>query len=155
VLRATTADFIFVLMAAIVLYVVFIWIKSRLSYKAKIATAVIALILLVGMLTLEAKFWGVVLFGSSVVIIGALPWLDHSPVRSIRYRPNWHMWLYVLFGLAFVALGYLGTQLPTPAYTMISQVCTLLYFSFFLLMPWWSAAGRFKPVPTRVTFHPH
>jgi ubiquinol-cytochrome c reductase cytochrome b subunit len=45
--------------------------------------------------------------------------------------------------------------LPTPAYTLISQVCTLLYFSFFLLMPWWSTAGRFKPVPTRVTFHPH
>ena len=60
-----------------------------------------------------------------------------------------------MFGISFVALGYLGTQLPTPAYTIISQVCTLLYFSFFLLMPWWSAAGRFKPVPTRLTFTPH
>jgi ubiquinol-cytochrome c reductase cytochrome b subunit len=155
VLRATTADFMYVVIAAVVLYVVFLWIKSRLSYKAKIAAAVIGLVLIIGMLTLEAKFWGVVLFGSSVVIIGALPWLDHSPARSIRYRPNWHMWIYVLFGLVFVALGYLGTQLPTPAYTLVSQVCTLLYFSFFLLMPWWSTAGRFKPVPTRVTFTPH
>ena len=157
VLRATTADFMYVLMAAIALYVVFIWMKSRLSYKAKVAIAVIALILIIGMLpqVLEAKFWGVVLFGASVVIIGFLPWLDHSPARSIRYRPDWHKWVLALFGVCFLALGYLGTQLPTPAYTIISQVCTLLYFSFFLLMPWWSTAGRFKPVPTRVTFHPH
>jgi ubiquinol-cytochrome c reductase cytochrome b subunit len=42
-----------------------------------------------------------------------------------------------------------------PAYTLVAQACTLLYFSFFLLMPWWSAAGRFKAVPTRVTFTPH
>jgi ubiquinol-cytochrome c reductase cytochrome b subunit len=97
----------------------------------------------------------VVLFGSSVVIIGLLPWLDHSPVRSIRYRPNWHKTVYIVFGLSFVTLGYLGTQLPTALYTLISQACTLLYFSFFLLMPWWSAAGLFKPLPTRVTFHPH
>jgi ubiquinol-cytochrome c reductase cytochrome b subunit len=54
-----------------------------------------------------------------------------------------------------VVLGYLGTQLPTPAYTLISQLCTLLYFSFFLLMPWWSTMGRFKAVPNRVTFTPH
>jgi len=157
VLRATTADFMYVLMAAIALYVVFIWMKSRLSFKAKATIAVIALLLIIGMLpqVLEAKFWGVVLFGSSVVIIAFLPWLDHSPVKSIRYRPDWHKWVYALFGISFVALGYLGTQLPTPAYTTISQVCTLLYFSFFLLMPWWSAAGRFKPLPKRVTFHPH
>ncbi|SFB76532.1 cytochrome b [Massilia yuzhufengensis] len=157
VLRATTADFMYVLMAAIAAYVVFIWFKSRLAYKTKIAVAVIGLVLVVGMLpqVLDAKFWGVVLFGSSVVIIAFLPWLDHSPVRSIRYRPDWHKYVYIVFGLCFVALGYLGTQLPTPAYTLISQVATLLYFAFFLLMPWWSTMGRFKPVPTRLTFTPH
>ena len=62
---------------------------------------------------LDAKFWGVVLFGSSVMIIAALPWLDHSPVKSIRYRPDWHKYVYIVFGLSFVTLGYLGTQLPT------------------------------------------
>ncbi len=157
VLRATTADFMYVLMAAVAAYVVFIWLKSRLAYKTKIVVAIIGLVLIVGMLpqVLDAKFWGVVLFGSSVVIIALLPWLDHSPARSIRYRPDWHKWVYVVFGLCFVALGYLGTQLPTPAYTIISQVATLLYFAFFLLMPWWSTMGRFKPVPTRVTFTPH
>jgi ubiquinol-cytochrome c reductase cytochrome b subunit len=104
---------------------------------------------------LDAKFWGVVLFGSSVVILAALPWLDKSPAKSIRYRPSWHKYVYAVFGLSFITLGYLGTQAPTPAFTQISQVCTLLYFSFFLLMPWWSTMGTFKTVPKRVTFHPH
>jgi ubiquinol-cytochrome c reductase cytochrome b subunit len=104
---------------------------------------------------LDAKFWGVVFFGSSVVILAFLPWLDHSPVKSIRYRPDWHNYVYMLFGLSFIALGYLGTQPPSPVGTIVSQFCTLYYFFFFLLMPWWSAMGQFKPVPSRVTFHPH
>ena len=157
VLRATTADFMYVLMAAVAAYVVFIWLKSRLAYRTKLAIAVIGLVLIVGMLpqVLEAKFWGVVLFGSSVVILAFLPWLDHSPAKSLRYRPSWHSTLYVIFAIVFVTLGYLGTQLPTPAFTIISQVCTLAYFAFFLLMPWWSTMGAFKPVPTRVSYAAH
>ncbi len=155
VLRATTADFIWVLIIAIAAYVVFVWLKSRLAARTKIAIAAIGLLLIVGMLLLEAKFWGVVLFGSSVVILAFLPWLDHSPAKSLRYRPSWHSTLYVIFAIVFVTLGYLGTQLPTPAFTIISQVCTLAYFAFFLLMPWWSTMGAFKPVPTRVTYAAH
>ena len=157
VLRATTADFMYVLMGAIALYVAFIFLKARIAFTAKVAIAVVGLVLIVGMLpaVLDAKFWGVVLFGSSVMILAAMPWLDHSPVRSIRYRPDWHKYVYAVFFASFLILGYLGTQLPTPAFTLMSQVCTLLYFSFFLLMPWWSSMGTFKPVPKRVTFEPH
>jgi ubiquinol-cytochrome c reductase cytochrome b subunit len=155
VLRATTADFIWVLIVAIAAYVVFVWLKSRLAARTKIAIAAIGLLMIVGMLLLEAKFWGVVLFGSSVVILAFLPWLDHSPAKSLRYRPSWHSTLYVIFAVVFVTLGYLGTQLPTPAFTIISQVCTLAYFAFFLLMPWWSTMGAFKPVPTRVSYAAH
>jgi ubiquinol-cytochrome c reductase cytochrome b subunit len=157
VLRATTSDFLNVVIAGLAAYVVFIWLKSRLSFLVKVAIAAIATVCIIGMLPgmLDAKFWGVVLFGSSVVILAFLPWLDHSKAKSIRYRPDWHKYVYVLFGISFVTLGYLGTQMPTPVYTIVSQVCTLVYFSFFLLMPWWSAAGQFKPVPSRVTFHPH
>jgi ubiquinol-cytochrome c reductase cytochrome b subunit len=157
VLRATTADFMWVLMGAVAAYVAFLWLKSRLKFQVKAAIAVIALIAIVGMLpsVLDAKFWGVVFFGSSVVILAFLPWLDHSPVKSIRYRPDWHKYVYMLFGLSFIALGYLGTQPPSPVGTIVSQFCTLYYFFFFLLMPWWSAMGQFKPVPSRVTFHPH
>ena len=157
VLRAVTADFIYVLMGGIVLYVALIWIKSRLSFAVKAAIAIFALLLIVAMLpqVSEAKLWGVVFFGGSVMILAAMPWLDHSPVKSIRYRPDWHKYVYAAFFVSFLLLGYLGTQAPTDAFTLIAQVCTLLYFSFFLLMPWWSSMGTFKPVPKRVTFHPH
>jgi ubiquinol-cytochrome c reductase cytochrome b subunit len=155
VLRATTSDFIWVVMAGIAAYVVFIWLRSRLSYKTKLGITVLAVLIEIGMLTLEAKFWGVILFGSAVVILSLLPWLDKSPVKSIRYRPDWHKTVYGVFFLAFVTLGFLGTKPPTPTSTLVAQLCTLLYFSFFLLMPWWSTMGRFKPVPNRVTFTPH
>ncbi|CAN7364257.1 cytochrome b N-terminal domain-containing protein [Pseudoduganella sp. LjRoot289] len=157
VLRATTADFMYVLMGATALYVTFIWFKSRLSFKVKAGIAVLALLAAGCMLpqVMDAKFWGVVLFASSVLVLATLPWLDHSPVKSIRYRPRWHRLLYAAFGLSFLILGYLGTQLPTPGKTLVAQGCTLLYFGFFLLMPWWSAAGTFSKVPERVTFSPH
>ncbi|WP_426116320.1 cytochrome b [Massilia sp. PWRC2] len=157
VLRATTADFMYVLMGVVAAYVVFLWLKSRLSFVTKIVVAIIGIVLIIGMLpsVLDAKFWGVVLFGSSVIIISLMPWLDHSPARSIRYRPTWHKLVLAVFGLSFITLGYLGTQPPSPIGGVVSQVCTLLYFGFFLLMPWWSTMGTFKPVPKRVTFHPH
>jgi ubiquinol-cytochrome c reductase cytochrome b subunit len=157
VLRATTADFMWVLMAGVAAYVSFLWLKSKLSFKVKAAIAVIALLAIIGMLpsVLDAKFWGVVFFGSSVVILAFLPWLDHSPVKSIRYRPDWHKYVYAGLGISFVALGYLGTQPPSPIGTIVSQVATLYYFAFFLLMPWWSEMGTFKKVPDRVVFHAH
>jgi ubiquinol-cytochrome c reductase cytochrome b subunit len=54
-----------------------------------------------------------------------------------------------------VVLGYLGIQPPSPMGERLSQVGTLAYFGFFLLMPWWSRLGTFKPVPERVTYHAH
>ena len=57
--------------------------------------------------------------------------------------------------LAPGALGYLGILPPTTGRTIVAQICTFIYFGFFLLMPWWSTMGKFKPVPDRVTFKPH
>jgi ubiquinol-cytochrome c reductase cytochrome b subunit len=65
------------------------------------------------------------------------------------------MYVYILFGIAFVILGYLGVKPPSPLAERLAQVCTFIYFGFFLLMPWWSKMGTFKRVPDRVTFHPH
>jgi len=107
------------------------------------------------MLSIDAKFWGVVVMGGAVIILFFLPWLDCSPARSIRYRPNWHKWLYVVFVIVFFILGYLGMQAPSPIGERVSQVGTLFYFGFFLLMPWWSRLGEPKPVPERVTFVAH
>jgi ubiquinol-cytochrome c reductase cytochrome b subunit len=102
--------------------------------------------------TFDAKFWGVVVMGGAVVILFFLPWLDHSPVRSLRYRPGWHKALYGVFVVFFVILGYLGIQPPSAMGTLTAQVMTIFYFGFFLLMPWWSRLGAFKPVPDRIVF---
>ena len=157
ILRATTSEFLFVAQAGIVAYVALIYLTTKLPQTIKIAIAGIALVVVAGMMpgALDAKFWGVVLFGGSVVILAFLPWIDLSPVKSIRYRPEWHKLVYVVFAITFVTLGYLGVQPPSPIRERISQVCAVIYFSFFLLMPWWSAMGTFKPVPKRVTFTPH
>jgi len=104
---------------------------------------------------IDAKFWGVVVMGGAVVILFFLPWLDFSPVKSIRYRPGWHVYVYGIFVINFLILGYLGVQPPSPIGERVSQVGTLFYFGFFLLMPWWSRLGDFKPVPDRVTFAAH
>lgn len=104
---------------------------------------------------LDAKFWGVVVMGVSVLILFFLPWLDASPVKSIRYRPGWHKWVYGIFVVNFVVLGYLGIQPPSEVKTLIAQIGTIYYFAFFLLMPWWSRLGEFKPVPERITFAAH
>ena len=157
ILRATTSEFLYVVQAGVVAYVGLIYMGSKLDSKIKAAIAGIALLAIAGMMpgALDAKFWGVVLFGGSVVILAFLPWLDLSPVKSIRYRPDWHKYVYIVFGIAFVTLGYLGVQAPSPTGERISQVCAIIYFGFFLLMPWWSAMGTFKPVPKRVTFAAH
>jgi ubiquinol-cytochrome c reductase cytochrome b subunit len=116
---------------------------------------VAALVAIAVLKAFDAKFWGVVVMGGAVIIMFFLPWLDHSPVRSIRYRPTWHKYLYGVFAVVMVVLGYLGIQPPSDAGTLISQIGTVFYFAFFLLMPWWSRIGEFRPVPERVTFQPH
>jgi len=107
------------------------------------------------MLGLDAKFWGVIAMGGAVVILFFLPWLDKSPVKSIRYRPNLHKYIYATFIVSFVILGYLGVQPPSPVGNIVAKICTLIYFGFFVAMPWWSKMGTFKKVPDRVVFHAH
>jgi ubiquinol-cytochrome c reductase cytochrome b subunit len=169
ILRATTSDFMAYLMAGVVAYVALLLLKSRRSGVFKLASIVVGAAVITGMAIFDAKFWGVVLMGVSVMILGGLPWLDHAQVKSIRYRPGWHKYIYILFAMAFLTLGYLGVKPPgvwgslhvgehiilTDISQTVSQVCAFIYFGFFLLMPWWSAAGRFTQVPERVTYHPH
>ena len=95
------------------------------------------------MLVIDAKFWGVVVMGGAVIILFFLPWLDHSPVRSIRYRPGWHKWVYGVFVRQLPGAGLPGRAAAVAdRRALVSQVGTLFYFGFFLLMPWWSRAGR-------------
>jgi ubiquinol-cytochrome c reductase cytochrome b subunit len=154
-LRAITAEFMYVLVACVVLAAAFGVIKAKVNAALKGVIVVAAVLAAAAMLTYDAKFWGVIVMGAAVIILFFLPWLDNSPVKSIRYRPSWNKWLYTVFVINFFVLGYLGIQAPSPIGERVSQVGTLFYFGFFLLMPWWSRLGEFKPVPDRVTFQPH
>ncbi|MEY4909213.1 MAG: hypothetical protein RL260_2931 [Pseudomonadota bacterium] len=154
-LRATTDDLVNVLCVIIGLSAVLAVLKGLVPGKAKIAVLVAAVVAAVLLKTFDAKFWGVVVMGGAVIILFFLPWLDKSHAKSIRYRPDWHKYLYAVFVVFFIVLGYLGIQPPSFVGTLIAQVGTLFYFGFFLLMPWWTQLGKFKPVPDRVTFQPH
>jgi ubiquinol-cytochrome c reductase cytochrome b subunit len=104
-----------------------------------------------GPIAIEAKVWGVILMGVAALIFFLLPWLDRSPVKSIRYKGALSKAALTMFVIVFLVLGYYGTQSVTPTGTLISQIGTLLYFAFFLLMPWYSVMDRTKPEPDRVT----
>ena len=154
-LRAITGEMMYVLIACVVAGAFFGVIKGKLPSILKGAVIGGAVLVSALMLAIDAKFWGVVVMGGAVVIMFFLPWLDFSPVKSIRYRPDWHKWVYAVFVIDFFVLGYLGVQPPSPLGERVSQVGTLFYFGFFLLMPIWSKMGTPKPVPDRVTFVAH
>jgi ubiquinol-cytochrome c reductase cytochrome b subunit len=153
-LRATTSEFLLPLWIFLAFILGLTFVRNR-SGLVKLLAAGTAVVLAVGFHFLDAKFWGVVVMGGSVVIFFFLPWLDRSPVKSIRYRPTWHFHFYLVFVVFFFVLGYLGIQAPSAIGERVSQVGTVVYFGFFLLMPWWSQWGTFKPVPDRVTFKGH
>jgi ubiquinol-cytochrome c reductase cytochrome b subunit len=113
-----------------------------------------------------SQFPGVLAMGVAVMILFLLPWLDRSPVKSIRYRGAYWKGALVIFVISFAVLGYLGVK-PTTVWgqfgfdaffldtkdraTWVARLCTLLYFAFFILMPWYTAKDKVKPVPDRVT----
>jgi ubiquinol-cytochrome c reductase cytochrome b subunit len=154
-LRAITTEMMYVLILCAIAAAAFGVLRTQLSGLFKGAIVIATAVAVAVMLAIDAKFWGVVVMGGAVIIMFFLPWLDHSPVRSIRYRPSWHKIVYGLFVINFFVLGYLGVQPPSPIGERVSQVGTLFYFGFFLLMPWWSRLGEPKPVPERITFAAH
>ena len=154
-LRAITSEMVLALIACIWAAALVSVTRLQLAalFKAVILGGAVALTAM--MLSIDAKFWGVVVMGGAVVILFFLPWLDNCEVKSIRYRPDWHKYMYAIFVINFVVLAYLGVQPPSPVGERVSQVGTLFYFGFFLLMPWWSKMGQAKPVPSRVVFAAH
>ncbi|MGI8894444.1 MAG: cytochrome b [Casimicrobiaceae bacterium] len=114
---------------------------------------------------LESQFWGVLVMGASVMVFFAMPWLDRGKVKSIRYRGTLYKSWLAAFVISFLILGYLGVVPVTvwgqfgegfPFYgadkaTVLARVLTVIYFLFFILLPWYTAYDRTKPVPERVT----
>lgn len=151
ILRATTETFMWVLAAGVIGYSALI-IRSVEARAARLTVAAMAAVLLVGCFALEPKVWGVVLMGVAVLVFAFLPWLDRSPVKSIRYRGPIYKGALAAFVLVFIVLGYFGTQPVTTTGTLLSQICTLIYFAFFLFMPWYTKMDKTKPEPSRVTW---
>jgi len=154
-LRAVTTEMMYVLMACVVGGAALALVKGKFSAMIKGVILIAAAAVVAAMLAIDAKFWGVVAMGGGVVILFFLPWLDKSAVKSIRYRPSWHKLMLGIFVVNFLVLGYLGILPPSEIGGRVSQLGTLFYFGFFLLMPWWSKIGEPKPVPDRVTFAAH
>ncbi len=98
-----------------------------------------------------SQFPGVVVMFGAIIIMFFLPWLDRSPVKSIRYKGIISKVALGIFAVSFVVLAYLGMQPSTPIATIMAQVFTVLYFLFFLLMPIYSKLDKTLPVPERVT----
>jgi ubiquinol-cytochrome c reductase cytochrome b subunit len=116
---------------------------------------------------MNSQFPGVAAMGLSVLIFALIPWLDKSPVKSIRYRGGVYKTWLTLFVLSFLILGYLGTEVTTvwgqftgswteildtkDRATWAARLLTLIYFLFFILMPWYTRIDKTKPVPQRLT----
>jgi ubiquinol-cytochrome c reductase cytochrome b subunit len=96
------------------------------------------------------KLMGVVAMGSAIAILFVLPWLDKSPVLSWRYKGWMSKTAIVVFALAFIMLSYLGGQPVTDLNTGLARIGSVIYFSFFLLMPIYTRMETTKPVPERV-----
>ncbi|MBD8526155.1 cytochrome b [Pseudomarimonas arenosa] len=99
------------------------------------------------------KLFGVIVMGGAVLILFLLPWLDKSPVRSIRYRGPITKTLLTIFVIAFVTLGWLGMQSGSATQTLMARLFTVYYFAFFIFMPFWTKLDSVKAVPERVPEH--
>ena len=95
---------------------------------------------------------GIIAMGFAVMFFFFLPWLDRSPVKSIRYRGWNYRIALIAFVISFLVLGYLGMQVTTPVKTILARVFTIIYFMFFLLMPLYTSTDNDKPVPDRVRY---
>ncbi|MBK1719036.1 cytochrome b [Thiocystis violacea] len=98
-----------------------------------------------------SQFPGVVVMFAAILILFVLPWLDRSPVKSMRYKGPIFKWATAIFAVSFVVLAWLGMKPVSDLYTLLSQIFTALYFAYFLLMPIYSSLDKTKPVPERVT----
>ena len=100
---------------------------------------------------IDAKFWGMLVMFGAIAILFVLPWLDKSPVRSMRYK-GWYSRIALLaFIVSFLILGVLGTQSVSPAKTLLAQLMTVVYFAYFIAMPWYTRAEVTTQPPERVT----
>jgi ubiquinol-cytochrome c reductase cytochrome b subunit len=99
------------------------------------------------------KLLGALLMAAAVLLPLFLPWLDRCRVKSIRYRGWIYKFALTAFVVSFLLLGWLGTMPAEGIYTLAARIFTVVYFAFFLLMPYYTTIDKTKPVPDRVVYH--
>ncbi|MBS1198505.1 MAG: cytochrome b subunit of the bc complex [Proteobacteria bacterium] len=99
---------------------------------------------------IDAHLWGGLAMLAAILVPASLPWLDHSPVRSVRYRGPITKILLGLLVFVFVLLGIVGAMPNSPMLDLLARICTFYYFAFFLSMPWWSRLDRYRLPPERL-----
>jgi ubiquinol-cytochrome c reductase cytochrome b subunit len=104
---------------------------------------------------LGTQVWGVLVMFAAIVLLFFLPWLDRSPVKSVRYKGPLTKFALAAFAVTMVVLGVCGMKPAVGIYPLLARIFTVAYFAFFLLMPWYSRIDPVKPVPRRVTYHAH
>jgi ubiquinol-cytochrome c reductase cytochrome b subunit len=97
------------------------------------------------------KLFGLMTMASAIALMFVLPWLDRSPVKSIRYKGKWSKAAIAMFVICFIGLGYIGIEPVSPELSVLAQIFTFGYFVFFLAMPYYTQHEKTKPVPERVT----
>jgi ubiquinol-cytochrome c reductase cytochrome b subunit len=101
-------------------------------------------------LGITSKFLGFIIFAASIAILFVVPWLDRSNVQSIRYKGIYSKIAMILFAASFITLGYLGTKPVNELRTLVAQICTVLYFAPFILMPIYTKYEKTLEVPDRL-----
>jgi ubiquinol-cytochrome c reductase cytochrome b subunit len=99
------------------------------------------------------KLGGFITMAAAIAVLFVLPWLDRSPVRSIRYKGIISRIAILVFVACFIILGYLGVKAPTPGRTLLAQICTVLYFGYFVGIYFWTRYETTKPEPDRITMN--
>lgn len=100
---------------------------------------------------IDAKFWGMLVMFGAIAVLFVLPWLDKSPVKSMRYKGWFSRGALMAFLMSFLVLGVLGTQSVSPAKTLMAQIMTVIYFAYFFAMPWYTRKEQTTQPPERVT----
>ncbi len=100
---------------------------------------------------IDAKFWGLLVMGGAIAILFVMPWLDRSPVKSMRYKGWYSRIALMMFVVSFLILGVLGTQDVSPAKTLLAQIMTVIYFGYFIAMPWYTRIEQTATPPERIT----
>ena len=96
------------------------------------------------------KLGGVIAMVSAIAVLGLLPWLDRSKIRSCIFRPMHRQW-FIIFVCDFFLLMWVGAMPAEGIYITLGQIGTAYWFGyFFIIVPLNSWIEKPKPMPESI-----